>query len=88
MSMEDRILRQQEIACGETCADYCERLDELSDERDKLEEERDEARKQRDELDAQLESVIRAIMQTQQTCVLGSVAKREFEKVLKLAGGV
>lgn len=38
MSMEDRILRQQEIACGETCADYCERLEEVSDERDALQE--------------------------------------------------
>ena len=88
MSMEDRILRQQEIACGETCADYCERLEEVSDERDKLEEERDEARRQRDKLDVQLEGVVRAIMRTQQTCVLGSVAKQEFAKILKLAGGV
>jgi hypothetical protein len=38
MSMEDRILRQQEIACGETCADYCERIEEVSDERDALQE--------------------------------------------------
>ena len=50
-------MRQQEIACGETCADYCERLDELSDERDALQAKVEELEASIKELQAEIEEL-------------------------------